>query len=115
MIKNTTGPRGAGFFERLRFTPVRVSAGLRRKGGGPALELAAHIDDALGSLPERAEAEIPDEANWGPYPFHGRVIRVTPELLRVMKEWLLLMELHRMISERLEATPEWADLRELLR
>jgi len=100
--------------ERLQFAPVRVSAGLRRKGGRAALELAARIDALLGSLPERAAVEVPSEADWGPRLFHGRMIRVTPGLLREMKEWLLLLDLHRMISERLEADPEWADLRELL-
>lgn len=114
MTRSKTEPSGADFFERLWFAPVRVSAGLRRKGGGASLELAARIDALLGSLPERAMAEVPTEADWGPRLLHGRTIRVTPALLREMKEWLLLLDLHRMISERLEADPEWADLRELL-
>ena len=114
MIKSKTGPKGTDFLERIEFAPVRVSAALRRKGDRPALDLAAHIDDLLGSLSQRAASEIPAEANWGPRLFHGRTIRVTPGLLQEMKEWLLRMELHRMISESLEANPQWADLRELL-
>ena len=114
MIRKTTGPTRANYFERLRFAPVRVSAGLRRKGGEPAQELAAHIDALLASLPERAAAELPVEANWGPNLLHGRVIRVTPGLIQTMKEWLLLLELDRTISECLDANPDWADLRALL-
>ncbi len=113
MIRNTTGPEEANFLERIEFAPVRVSAGLRRKGDEAALELAARINALLESLPERA-AQLPDRTDGGPRLIHGSLMRVTPGLLRVMQEQLLRLELHRMISECLEANPEWADLRQLL-
>jgi len=114
MIKTTTGPAKTAFSERLRFAPVRVSAALRHRGDEPAQALADHIDGLLGSLSERAEAQVPAGADWGPRPFAGRTIRVTPGLLQAMSELDLLLELNGMISESLAARPEWADLRELL-
>ena len=113
MIRNTTGPEGANFSERIEFAPVRVSAGLRRKGTKDAQVLAARINALLESLPERA-AQRPGRTDVGPRLIHGRLIRVTPGLLRVMRETLLWLELHRMISESLAANPEWSDLRDLL-
>ncbi len=114
MMKTKTGPSGTAFSERLRFAPVRVSAALRHRGTAPAQALADRIDSLLGSLSERAEALAPTEADWGPRPFHGHMIRVTPELLQAMKELDLLLELNGMISEILAANPEWVGLRDLL-
>jgi len=114
MIKTTSGPSGTAFPERLRFAPVRVSAALRRKGDEAAQALADRIDGLLDSLSERAEAQVPAATDWGPRPFHGHMIRVTPGLLQAMKELELLLELNGMISESLAANPEWAGLRDLL-
>ena len=66
MIRSKAGPQGTGFLERIEFAPVRVSAALRRKGDEAALELAARIDDLLGSLSERAASGIPAQPNCGP-------------------------------------------------
>ena len=115
-MKDSTGPKKRSPIhpDRLRFGAVRVSARLRREAIPPARQLADEIDAALAALPHQVDEAGRVPLCAGLAQIGSRTVRVTPDLMRALREMSLLLTLDRMIRERLDADPHLAALKALL-
>lgn len=114
-MRPTPGPKAPNFLERMEFGPVRVAARLRQEGSARARDLAQHIEADLRNIPLLAAAEAQAAVPRAPIgSVCGRTVRITPALLRYLKELDLRLQLSRHVSEALRECPEWSELLDLL-